>query len=404
MWKWLARTYREAYAGLPPMAWILALVEFINRSGTMVLFFLVLYMVHHLGFSTTAAGTAMSAYGLGSMVGAYGGGRLCDRLGANRVQWWSLFLGGLGFFALSFVTGYGLMCAALFVQGALADALHPANGVAMTRACPPEILPRGFALNRLAVNLGVTIGPVAGGFLAVYDYRYLFWVDGFTSLAAAATLAGFLRRDPPAPPSRESASSRSPWRDRPFLALMGLTLMIGLIFSQILSTFPLYLNRVYGLRENGIGWVIAVNTVFLLIFEMVVTHRLSGVKPTRILALGSLFFGAGFVLMPLGTGFAFAALTVLVWTIGEMVCMPTLTTVVVRQAGENDQGKYMGAFSLSFTLAAIVGPTAGTSVYSAWGGDAVWYAVGVLSVLISVGFSLWPARESAAGADAVSPA
>ena len=396
MWKWLSRTYRDAYAGLPTMAWILALVEFINRSGTMVLFFLVLYMTHRLGFSTTAAGTAMSAYGLGSMVGAYGGGRLCDRLGANRVQWWSLFLGGLGFFALSFVTGYGVMCAALFAQGALADALHPANGVAMTRACPPEVLSRGFALNRLAVNLGVTIGPVVGGFLAVYDYRYLFWADGFTSLVAAATLAGFLRRDPPAPPPHENAPSRSPWRDRPFLALMGLALMIGLIFSQILSTFPLYLNRAYGLRENGIGWVIAVNTVFLLIFEMVVTHRLSGVKPTRILAAGSLFFGAGFGLMPFGSGFAFAALTVVIWTVGEMVCMPTLTTAVVQQAGINDQGKYMGAFSLSFTVAAIVGPTVGTAVYSARGGDSVWYAVGVLSVLLSVGFSLWPARGTEA--------
>ena len=63
MWKWLSRTYREAYAGLPTMAWILALVEFINRSGTMVLFFLVLYMTHRLGFSTTAAGTAAASAG-----------------------------------------------------------------------------------------------------------------------------------------------------------------------------------------------------------------------------------------------------------------------------------------------------------------------------------------------------
>ena len=87
-------TYKNAYAGLPRNAWLLSLVQFINRSGSMVLFFLTLYLTRKLGFTLPQAGQAVSIFGLGALAGAYLGGRLCDRLGANRVQQLSLLLSG----------------------------------------------------------------------------------------------------------------------------------------------------------------------------------------------------------------------------------------------------------------------------------------------------------------------
>jgi MFS family permease len=66
---------------------------------------------------------------------------------------------------------------------------YPANIALMSRICAPELQVKGFALNRLAGNLGATIGPTVGGILALRDYRLLFWADGLTSLAAAALFA-----------------------------------------------------------------------------------------------------------------------------------------------------------------------------------------------------------------------
>ena len=77
----------------------------------------------------------------------------------------------------------------LFGLALFAGMLYPANATSMSKICPAELQVKGFALNRLANNLGATIGPAVGGVLALSDYRLLFWADGLTSLAAAAVFA-----------------------------------------------------------------------------------------------------------------------------------------------------------------------------------------------------------------------
>jgi predicted MFS family arabinose efflux permease len=393
----IARNYRDAYAGLPRMAWILSLVELVNRSGTMVIFFLGIYVTQELGYSVIQAGHILGVWGVGSLTGAYLGGWLCDRIGAHTVQKLSLLLTGMLFVVVSFVTRFPVMLGLVFVTGLVSDALHPANGTAMIRACPPDLRVKGFALNRLAANLGVTIGPVVGGYLALRDYHLLFWVDGATCLLAAAVLSFFLRDGRSGAPITVTGGDGgiSPWRDRVFLALTGLMFGLGLIFSQLFSTFPLYLKDAYGLLETGIGYTIAVNTVLIIVFEMLLMHRLRHHPPARVLAVGVLFFGWGYAMMPLGRGFAFAALTVAIWTVGEMLTLPTISGLVANRAGESHQGRYMAVFSLSFTLTSIVGPVAGTEVYSRWGGDWVWVGVGLLSLLLWCGFRALAPRLAA---------
>jgi len=396
--------YRRAYAGLPRRAWILSLVELVNHSGTMVVFFMTLYLTRELGYSIIQAGQAMSAFGVGSLAGAYLGGWLCDRFGATRIQLLCLGLAGVCYILLGQVAAFAPIIGLLFLGGAAVSALHPANGTAMSQACSAEMRVKGFALNRLAINLGITIGPVAGGYLALLDYRLLFWVDGLTSLAAAVVLGVLLGRSgapPAAEPGPEPPPLRSPWRDRPFLALAACTFGVGLIFSQLMCTFPLYLNAHYRLPEHRIGLVIAVNTVLIVIFEMLLLNWLRHFHPVRMIAAGALFFGAGFALLPLGRSFAFAALTVAVWTVGEMISMPLTGSVVASRAQAANVGRYMGVFSLSFTVASIVGPALGTAVYDRHGGDWLWAGVGALAVALWLAYSRvarhFPAAPAPAG-------
>ena len=81
----LLGAYREAYSGLPRATWLLAFVALVNRSGTMVLPFLALYLTSQRGFDPDQAGLFLALYGLGSAGGTYLGGVLCDRLGALSV-------------------------------------------------------------------------------------------------------------------------------------------------------------------------------------------------------------------------------------------------------------------------------------------------------------------------------
>jgi len=299
-----------------------------------------------------------------------------------------LVLSGIILIGAGYFTGYGALLALLFLYGVVATALFPANDTAMSRFCFGEMRSKGFALRRLAANLGITFGPVIGGYLILIDYRWLFWVDGLTTLASAVVISRYVKLIPgsPVPASgRPRQNNGSPWRDGPFLAYMGLFLILGIVFSQLFSTFNLYLNAVYGLRENQIGPLWAVNTILIVVIEMVLIHAVRRRSEMRIIALGAAFIGVGFALMPLGRGFGFAALTVIVWTMGEILTMPLSATVVAARAGAAS-GRYMGLLSLTFSLSMLIAPLCGNWLYATIGGDALWFVMGGAGVLTSFGF------------------
>ena len=74
----VAALYRDAFGGLPALTWLLCTAGFINRCGSMVVPFLGLYLKERFGFSATAAGWVVSAYGIGALCGSWIGGWLTE--------------------------------------------------------------------------------------------------------------------------------------------------------------------------------------------------------------------------------------------------------------------------------------------------------------------------------------
>jgi len=388
----IIRLYRQAYAGVPSGAWLLALSEFINRCGFMVLVFLNIYLTRRLGFSLLQAGRILGAYGVGALAGGYFGGFFCDRIGPSRVQIGSLVLSGSLLIGTGYVTDYKWLLVLLCLYGLTATALFPANDTAMARFCFGEMRTKGFALRRLASNLGITFGPVIGGYLILIDYRWLFWADGLTTLASAVVIALFVKTGSAVVSAGEAdaPSTRSPWKDGTFLAFMGFFLVLATVFAQLFSTFSLYLNEVYGLAENRIGPLWAVNTLLIVLVEMVLLHALRRGSEMKIIALGACLIGAGFALLPFGRGMLYAAATVAVWTLGEILTMPLTATVAAARAGAST-GRYMGVLSLSFSLSMLIAPLVGNKLYAAIGGNALWLAAGGASLFAAAGF--WALRK-----------
>jgi len=398
--------YRQAYRGLPRRAWILFAVNLVNSSGAMVIFFLSLYLTRKLSLSPARAGQALSLYGLGSLAGAFLGGWLADRIGSITVQKASLTFCGILLVVLGQVRSIWGILPLLFGLALFAGMLYPANATSMSHICPPELRVKGFALNRLANNLGATIGPAVGGVLALRDYRLLFWADGLTSLVAAGVFALLWRgaglksaaKTPDSAGESESspgsiaaapavAKSRSPWRDRPFLLLMLIFLLWSAVFIQVLTTFPLYMRNVYGLAENRIGQLFAVNTILIVLLEMILMEKIRKFPLARMINLSFILLGLGFGLMPLGRGFAFAGLAMAILTFGEMLSMPLVTALIAGRADDTTRGRYMGMFSFSFSLAFIISPAAGTAIYERFGGDAVWFVCAAVCLLLAAAFS-----------------
>lgn len=409
MFRAIATAYREAFSGLSRPVWLLSIATLINRSGTMVLPFLALYLTSERGFTKFQAGQTLALYGLGAVVASYFGGWLCDRIDPLAVMKWSLALTGLSFLALGHLESRLAISAMVIVWSFVGEIFRPANMAALAAASDAGERAQSFALMRLAVNLGMTLGPTVGGFLALRDYSWLFVADGVTCLLATGLLLiafpGRPRRA--APRTAEAvakAASVSPWRDPQALGVFGLMFFLNLVTFQIASTFPLSLRDIQGFSEARIGLALATNTILIVLFEMVLVHSLSRRDPLKVSGVGAFLFCAGLGLLPFGSGFAYVVFTIAVWTVGEMLVFPIVSSALANRAPEESRGAYMGFLNLSFASAFVVAPLVGTWIYENLGAEVLWYACGALGFLLWAGFHAMAVRTAApASRETVSP-
>ncbi len=377
-------TYRAAFSGLPREVWIQGLATLVNRSGTMVLPFMSLYLTTRLRFSIIAAGQVLSLYGIGAIAGSWLGGTLADRIGPVRVQVASLAATGAGFLVLSRLTGRLAVSLAVFGLALVAECFRPALFTAIARGSQAVVRTRSLALVRLAVNLGMSVGPAVGGLLAVHHYGLLFVADAATCWAAALVLglAAVGTGEAPKEAAAPAGGALSPWRDGPFLGFLAVMVVLGTVFFQLSSTMPLYFRQHYHLAEDSIGLLLAINTVIIVAVEMVLLRALEHRDHLLLAGVGCLLVCAGFGLLPLGSSRAFAAVTVVVWTVGEMLSLPFTNAVAASRAPAAASGRYMGAYSLSFSLAFVLAPAVGTAVYQGLGPTALWAGVAATGVVL----------------------
>lgn len=368
----------------------------INRSGSVVLFFITLYLTKELDYSVENAGQLVSLYGLGAMGGAFLGGWATDRWGVNKVQIVTLLFSSVGFLWLSFLTtafSIGLM---LFFIALTGEAFRPANSAAVAKYTPADKRARGFGLNRLAINFGVAIGPAVGGFLATINYSFIFWMDAITCFIAAIALWVFFRNDlgnesqsHNEDTSEAAGAVKSPWGDKLFFYLLLLLFFSGVVFNQLFNTWPLYLREVNLFSEDSIGLLMALNAIMIVLIEMPVLHRLEVVNPVRIMTIGILLLVGGFALTPFGASWIYIAFTVSIWTMGEIFLFPISASYISNRATDSNRGSYMGFFTFAFALSFVIGPLLGTWAYQNISPNSVWAGCAILCVVITIGFLIF---------------
>ena len=394
-----ATLYRNAYAGLTKHIWLLSVVMLINRSGTMVLAFLTLYC-KQLGYSIEQGGFVVGIYGLGSILGAFLGGKLSDRFGFYRIQFLALFLGGILFIVLGQMTSYINICICTFVLSAVNESFRPANAAAIAHYSSATNRTQSFSLVRLAVNLGWGVGIAVGGLLASIHYKWLFWVDGCTSITAAFLLLLILpkvsleeQRKPTlqklATDSVTASLNASAWKDRTFLYFLLFILFFASCFFQLFTTVPVYFKVNLGLSEFDIGLVMAVNGLLIALVEMLLVFKMEGRKPyLYYISLGAFLMSVSFIMLnlPLLSGFVLALFSVLILTVAEMVSMPFMNSYYIGRSNERTRGSYAGLYTMAWSAAQVIGSTGGSMLAGKIGFHQLWWLVFLLCTIASAGF------------------
>lgn len=390
------KMYVNAYRGLSRAAWMLALVMLINRTGAMVLPFLGVYMTNALHFSIRETGIVLACFGFGAVTGSWLGGWLTDRLGNFAVQAVSLLL-AVPVFALLplFHTVEGL-AAGIFVLSVITETFRPANSVSVARYARPENITRAFSLNRMAINLGFSIGPAMAGFLATLSYSWIFYGNALASFLAAALFIAYFRRLKAVRPARQhikaSAESgpvqrRSPYRDIRFLVFSFLCCLYAVCFFQLLSTLPLFYQMEHGLDEKAIGYLLAFSGIVVVLFEMPLVHiseRRLGNRAS--IVLGTLLCAGSFLLLPATPAHWILYASIFLLSISEILAMPFMSAVSAERASRQTLGAYMGLNALAFSVAHVISPFAGTYIADHWGFSVLWYVSAALLIVVSAGY------------------
>ena len=387
-----AKTYRNAYSGLSKETWLLSLIMLINRSGTMVVPFMTLYLTSpKMGYSIGEAGIVFGLFGAGAFSGAWLGGRLTDKIGFYSVQLFTLVAGGIMFMVLGQMKTYPLICTFTFLLSFVNESFRPANSTAIAFYSKEENRTRSYALNRLAINLGWAVGSGLGGFLADINYELLFWVDGFTNIGAAILMWLVLKPvnfKPLAKTRTDGPIVQSAYQDKAYLSFAFITMLFACCFFQMFNNLPLYFEKDLHFSKPFIGLLMAANGIIIALFEMVLIFKLDGKRKNLIYITGGVFLtGISFFMLNIpGASVVVAAAMIVMVTFGEILSMPFMNSYWITRSQPSNRGQYAALYTMAWSAAQTLGPMGGAQIAEHQGFNVLWWIVGGVSIIASLAF------------------
>jgi predicted MFS family arabinose efflux permease len=383
--------YKKSFSGLSPKVWVLSLAMLINRSGSMVLLFTSLYLTKELHYSLAQAGWVMSLYGVGSILGSYTGGWLTDKGNFYDIMISSLIICACVLFSMVFVTSLYGICIIIFLYAFTADTFRPANSSAIAFYSQDTNRTRSVSLVRMATNLGFTIGPAVGGFVAHYlGYKWLFVIDASTSIFAACMLMINLPRRKIGHDASNKKQELAPsaYKDYWYLLFIFLVAVYATCFFQIFASVPQYFSKVWEYDEDKIGLILALNGFLVVLIEMPLIMQLENNKNKfKYIIWGALCLPISFFLLLIShKNLPMALLYTLIITMSEIYAMPFMMNIALSRPDKSRQGQYAALYSIAYGIANIAAPLIGLGIAARYGFTTMFYVLIAVSLILTFSF------------------
>mgnify|MGYP003576491079 FL=1 len=391
----LVQKTRKIYSEYPRAFWIYNIIVFIDRLGGFMLYpFFALYLTQKYDIGMSTVGLIFGVFSLTGMIGSALGGAIADRMGRKTVIIFSLILSSLSALGMGFAPTLGIFIAVVVLVGTLSSIGHPAHEAVVADLLPQEKRAEGYGIIRVVFNLAVIIAPPIAGLLIANSYLTLFLVDAVISLISAAIVLLALPETKPQAPAHARPETMKQtfagygrvFRDTPFLAFIGVTVMMTLVYMNMNSTLGVYLRDQHDLPEIRYGWLLSINAIIVVLFQFWVTRRLEKYKPLLMMAAGSLLYAIGFAMYGFVPTFALFILAMIIITIGEMVVSPFQQSLVASFAPEHMRGRYMAVSGLSWSISFTVGPYFAGLLLDSANPGLLWGFCGLVGMLATLGF------------------
>lgn len=308
----------------------------------------------------------------------------------------SLFANGAGYLLFNYADTLASFALIMAVRGAVNPLYQIGADAMLADLIAPEKRADAYALTRMSKNAAIALGPAIGGFLADISYSITFYfaAGGLAVFAILlAVMAGETRPANTEVQWEPFAGYGRIFADRPFMGLV-----IGFTLTTICATLVwvllgVYVTENFGMRESLYGFIPMTNALIVVVFQVYVTRRSKQYPPVRVMALGTFLYALAVTSIAFGTGFWGFWVSMVILTSGELLLVPTATTVAANLAPVNMRGRYMGFYSLSWQVAAGIGPVMGGILNDTISPQAIWYGGGVMGLLATLYFIRMSSRH-----------
>jgi MFS family permease len=203
----------------------------------------------------------------------------------------SLFWSGVLLALFPAVRSFAGVAALTTAIAVTSEAFRPANLALAAHIVPEGQRKAAFSLLRLAINLGMSVGPAAGGFLAAVSFPALFWVNGATAILAGVVLVFRPVGDEGGAPAVPSSAPANPLgkalANGRFVYFLVALLPVVIVFFQHVGALPLFLVRDLGRSPSTFGLLFSLNTLLIVLLEVPLNLATAGVPHRRTLFAGS---------------------------------------------------------------------------------------------------------------------
>jgi MFS family permease len=392
-WNNLLRQHLSSY---PRQFWLLFGGHFFNQASSSLIWpFLTIFMRERLNESLTTITLlftiqAISGLGATSIIGS-----LMDRFGRKGIMIAGLLANAGVMIAMSRADRFEQWIVLSALYGAVTPIFSVGANAMVADLVEPARRVNAYALLRIVSNLGLAFGPILGGRLAS-NPAVSFHVTAVAFVLLAGMIALFLAESlrHASTPQEQPGSYLTLLRDRMFMAVFGLSILIMMGATLVFRLMPIYIKENYGIAEDQFGLIVTVNAVMVVLFQYGVTRISRRFKPLPVLTLGAFIYALGVGSVALGGSFAAFVVSMMIVTCGELLVAPTSTALVANLAPPDMRARYMGLFSITYMIAGGTGPVLGGFLADHVGPSAIWYGGALVTLIAALGF--WVMARSVA--------
>ncbi|AUX45649.1 tetracycline resistance MFS efflux pump [Sorangium cellulosum] len=348
------------------------LTVFVDVLGMTLVLPLLPFYAEHFGATPLVVGLLAASYAVCQLVSGPILGRISDRVGRKPTLLASQVGTFIGFLVLGSANALWVLFLGRIIDGLTAGNLTIAQAY-ISDVTRPEERTRAFGLIGIAFGGGFLLGPAISGFLA-HRFGYASPAYGAAALSLTSILltAAVLPANPRAPAASPGAPATASARpapigrgnafrrffDRPLPRRRLLEFFaFSLSFSTLIGGLALFLERRFEFDVEKTGYLYAFSGLIGGSIQGGLIGRLARrYGEERLALLGFAAMVAGYGLLGVAYNLPTLLLLVAVAAFGAAVVRPSITTLLTKSVGRDEQGAALGVSQSLASISQIVGP------------------------------------------------